>query len=156
ICLSSSSFATGCTAQGAKVSVSTTGWKPPVRFSAAQCASSPSPRQETRPTPVIIASRGLAMQERLRNGDPFRGRQHLGTRRLFGEGDARVGDLGVGPLLAGGAYAAGDDSVAGAVVQQAPVDLQRLAGDYEGPQLRLLPLGQERHALELQHRQYQP
>ena len=41
-------------------------------------------------------------------------------------------------------------------MQQPRLGLQRLAGDDEGAQLRLLHLGQERHALEAQHRQHQP
>src|SRR5215471_1997443 len=155
ICLSKSIAASGCTTNGANDSASITRL-----FSAkpCQCASSPSPRHDTMPMPVIQASRGAsAIRQRFhRKSDPFRHLFHGGAQSRVGERHDAEREL----RLAGQLSVDGDrrfrHGEARSLVQHLGVDREQLAGNYEGAQLRLLDGGEERHALELGGGQHEP
>src|SRR5262249_19612235 len=99
ICLSRSRRTSGCTRKGAKVSASTCTRR---SQSPCQCASAPSPRQDTMPMPVIqVWCSASAMVERLHR--EFEDRRHLlhaGAELGIRKFDQAEGDLGVADALA--------------------------------------------------------
>src|SRR3984957_4491551 len=155
ICLSKSIGASGWTMNGAKRSVSMARL-----FSAkpCQCGSSPSPRQETMPMPVIQAARGLStMGERLHGEtDARRHLLHVGAQARVGERHDAQGELGIAGCLAADRDRGLGDGEPGAIVQQRGGDRQKLARNDEGAQLCLLDGGEERHPLELGRRDDEP
>src|SRR5579885_1154007 len=123
-----------------------------------QCASGPSPSEETMPMPVIHTSRApSAIGERLHwETDAFGGFAHalvhLGTReRHDAESECRVADR-----LAHGRNACIGDGVAGALVLKFCGDRQRLARSDETAEFRFLDRGQKWHPFETRRGHYQP
>src|SRR5581483_3414165 len=98
ICRSSSSGTIRCTMYGAKDVASAAGG---AAFSPCQCASIPSPRQETRPMPVIRLSRASDMRQGLHRKGDFGGELfHVGPKVRIGEFDDTEGELRAGDELA--------------------------------------------------------
>src|SRR5215510_16007235 len=125
-----------------------------------QCASCPSPRQETMPTPVIQVSRvkvsrvkascGVsAMAQRLhRKRDGGGNLLHAGPTCGGRKRDDPEGDLRVAHALTFHLDLCFGHGEAGALVQQLRARDQRLPRRHERAQLRLLEGRQKRHARE--------
>src|SRR4030095_1142946 len=126
--------------------------------SPSQCASAPSPRQETRPMPVITASRpSLAMAKGLQR-----------EFYAFCRREQHVANTGSGKRQNAESYLRGtylrtlDEHLilghreAGALVQDAGVDLQPRSGLDAIAQLGFLDGGKKRHAIEASLRQQDP
>src|SRR5258708_2456511 len=135
-------------------------------FSASQCASSPSPREETMPIPVIQTSLAPAdfgsvldsvMRHRLQwEADLVGHRVHVHAQGRVGEGGKAEGEFSAAlQLLADTPLDLGDGKT-GTFVLELRLDRQQLTGTDETPHLGFLHDGQERHALELQAAEYQP
>src|SRR5688500_372910 len=124
-------------------------------FSASQCASSPSPSEDTMPMPVIQTSLaagavGSVMLQHL-HGEPdlFGHRVHVDTKGRVGEWGKAEGYFSAAlQFLADAALGLGDRK-AGTFVLDLGFDRQQLTGTDETPHLGFLDDGQERHALEL-------
>src|SRR6186713_1255106 len=131
-------------------------------FSASQCASSPSPSEETMPMPVIQTSLAAGdfcsvMRYRLQwEADLVGLRVHMHAERRVGEGDKAEGEFSAAlQLLADASLDLGDGKT-GTFVLELGLDRQQLTGTDETPHLGFLHDGEERHALELQDAEYQP
>src|SRR5689334_21043766 len=155
ICLSKSIAASGCTMNGGNDSASITGL---FSENPCQCASGPSPRQDTMPIPVIQASRGAsAIRLRFhRKTDPRRHLFHGGAQARIGERHDAQRQLGLASRLAGDRDRGLRHGEAGPFVQHRGGDREQLARNHEGAQLRLLDGGEECHALELGGGQHEP
>src|SRR6185503_11589847 len=152
ICASKFSGASGCTTKGANVVASAPGCD---AMNFCQCASAPSPRQETMPIPVIQASRGAsAIRQRLaaRQADRLGALAHLDRESRIGKFGHAERDGGVANGLAVAGDARLGHCVAGAFVHHFCFGDEFLSGTDEGAQLGLLYGRQEWHALELMRR----
>src|SRR6266481_2644289 len=126
-------------------------------LSASQCASSPSPSEDTMPIPVIQTSFGSAMHNRLqREADLCGHRVHMHAQGRVGEGDMAEGEVGAALQLGADARLCRGDGKTRAFVLDLRFDRQQLAGTNETPHLGFLHHRQERHALELHHAEQKP
>src|SRR5574340_525529 len=149
ICKSKFTGASGCTTNGANVTVSAAGFP---SFSFCQCASGPSPRLDTIPMPVIHASRAAsAIGQRLVVREANRSR----TSAHFG-GKARIGEFGNAEgyrRITHRFSIAGDARVGhgktGAIMCELRLRSELLSRCDEGAQLRILDSRQKRHAPEI-------
>src|SRR5262245_14045382 len=109
-----------------------------------QCASSPSPRQETMPMPVMKASRpASAMDGSLDRQSDFLGDSlHAGAKFTFGKVDHAERDLGVADRLAVAFDLGLGHGEAGSLVDQLRRYGERLARCDEGAELGLLDAGE--------------
>src|ERR1700730_17204599 len=161
ICASKFTGASGWTMDGAKVFSSTLTRR---SLSAFQFASSPSPSEVARPMPVIQTSADPALEDLvsvmgdqfLRKSDALGHGIHEYAQIRMGEGDMAERDRGVAPELAADADLGGGNGKTRALVNDAGLYLQQLAGADKTPHLGFLDRAQERHALELHQRQQQP
>src|ERR1041384_3398242 len=131
-------------------------------FSASQCASSPSPSEETMPMPVIQTSLavedfGSVMRYRLQwEADLVGHRVHVHAQGRVGEGSKAEGEFSAAlQLLADTPLDLGDGKT-GTFVLELRLARQQLAGPDEPPHLVFLQQGHERDAVELQDAEYQP
>src|SRR3954466_4364063 len=151
--------ASGCTTYGANRLSSTLIF---FSFSASQCASSPSPSEETMPMPVIQTSLAPAdlcsvMRYRLQwEADLVGLRVHVHAQGRVREGGKAEGEFSAALQLLADAYLGLGDGKAGAFVLELRIDRQQLTGTDVTPHLGLLHDGQERHALHFQDAEYQP
>src|SRR3954467_5849254 len=125
-------------------------------FSASQCASSPSPSEETMPMPVIQTSFAAGdldsvMRYRLQwEADLVGPRVHVHAQGRVGEGGEAEGEFGAAlQFLADTDFGLGDGK-AGTFMLELRLDRQQLAGADVTPHLGFLHDRQERHPLELQ------
>src|SRR6516225_3698568 len=123
-----------------------------------QCASAPSPRQDTIPIPVIQTSRGTSpMSDRLdRELEDLRHLLHAGAEVGAGEFHQPKCDLGVADQLAFAADVGPCDGKARALVHELARQCELLTGGNEGSQLGFFDSREEWHARELGNRDEQP
>src|SRR6476660_2029504 len=131
-------------------------------FSASQCASRPSPSEETIPMPVIQTSLagadfGSVMRYRLQwEADLVGLRVHVHAQGRVGEGGKAEGELSAALQFLADASLDLGDGKAGTFLLELRLDRQQLTGTDETPHLGCLNDRHERHALELQDAEYQP
>src|SRR5258708_7014694 len=131
-------------------------------LSASQCASSPSPSEDTMPMPVIQTSLapadfGSVMRHRLqREADLAGHRVHVHAKGGVGEGGKAKGYFSAALQILAYVALCLRDRKAGTFVLDLRIDRQQLTGTDETSHLGFLHDGQERHALELQHAEQQP
>src|SRR5205807_1969490 len=118
ICLSKSTDASGWTTKGANAVASACGFPAVKRC---QCVSVPSPRHDTRPTPVIQASRGASAMagDSVRKFEPARGALHVRAELVVRERHGSKLDLGIADRLSVGFDARAGHRVARPLVHQA-------------------------------------
>src|SRR5471030_1857419 len=145
ICKSKLIGASGCTTYGGNFVASAPGC---ASISFCQCASGPSPRQETIPIPVIQASRStLAIGGYLdRQSNPRGGLTHPPAYFFAGEFKHAQCERGVADDLAVNRDAGLGNGVARSIMHQARADRNALAGRDESTEFGVLDLGQKRHA----------
>src|SRR5438093_9524035 len=113
-------------------------------FSASQCASSPSPSEETIPMPVIQTSLAPAdfdsvMRYRLQwEADLVGHRVHMHAQGRVGEGGQAEGEFSAALQLLADASLDLRDSKTGTFVLELRLDRQQLAGTDETPHLGFL------------------
>src|SRR5258708_31470536 len=117
---------------------------------ASQCASSPSPSEDTIPMPVIQASFGSVMRHRLQWKAELVGqRVHVHPEVGIREGDMAEGQLRAALQLGANVDLRRGDRKTRAFMFDLCVDRQQLSRADETPHLGLLHHRQEWHALEL-------
>src|SRR5882672_6182877 len=122
-------------------------------FSASQCASSPSPSEDTMPIPVIqtslaVDTLGSVIQHLQRETDLVGHRVHVHAKGRVGERGKAEGYFSAALQFLADAALSLRDGKAGTLVLDLGFDRQQLAGTDEAPHLGFLHDGQERHARE--------